>query len=103
MPKIALFAWVAACGASAPETAPTPPVAASPREPAVAPEVPAAPPPMIAIDTHCDTPQRMLDEGDDLSQRLPNGHVDLPRMREGGLTAVFMSIWVDPRRYEGDA
>lgn len=33
---------------------------------------------------------------------LPDGHLDLPRMREGGLSAVFLSIWVDPRRYSGE-
>ena len=44
----------------------------------------------------------MLDDGDDLSGRLRGGHLDLPRMREGGLSAVFMSIWVDPRRYRGE-
>lgn len=58
---------------------------------------------LIAIDTHCDTTQRLLDEQADLTQRLPDGHLDLPRMREGGLTAAFMSIWVDPRRYSGEA
>lgn len=56
----------------------------------------------IAIDTHADTPQRMLDSGDDISQRLPDGHLDLPRMREGYLTAAFFSIWVDPRRFPGE-
>lgn len=63
----------------------------------------AGPPPLIAIDTHCDTTQRLLDEHADLTQRLGDGHVDLPRMREGGLTALFMSIWVDPRRFAGEA
>src|SRR5262249_5101556 len=27
-------------------------------------------------------------------KRNPNGHVDIPRMREGGLDALFFSIWV---------
>lgn len=58
---------------------------------------------LIAIDTHCDTTQRLLDEDADLSQRLADGHLDLPRMREGGLTAAFMSLWVDPRRYREEA
>ncbi len=68
-----------------------------------APATPAADAVLIAIDTHSDTTQRLLDENADLSTRLPDGHVDLPRMREGGLTAVFMSIWVDPRRFRGEA
>jgi membrane dipeptidase len=57
---------------------------------------------MIAIDTHADTTQRMLDTRDNLAMRLPDGHLDLPRMREGGLSGVFLSIWVDPHRYPGE-
>ena len=50
----------------------------------------------IAIDMHADTPQRLLDEQVDLSQRLPDGHFDSVRAREGGLDAQFFSIWVEP-------
>jgi microsomal dipeptidase-like Zn-dependent dipeptidase len=76
---------------------PTPPPADPPvREP------PPAPTRILAIDTHSDTTQRMLDEDADLSQRLPDGHVDLVRMQEGGLGGVFLSIWVDPRKYRGE-
>ncbi len=55
----------------------------------------------IVIDTHIDTPQRMLDEGFDLDHRDPLGHIDIPRLREGGLDAGFMSIWVDMNKYDG--
>jgi membrane dipeptidase len=51
--------------------------------------------PIIIVDGHVDTPQRMLDGKVDISVRLPDGHVDVPRMKEGGLTAAFFSIWVD--------
>ena len=47
----------------------------------------------IAVDTHDDTPQRMLWENFDLGHRDPAGNIDIPRMREGGLHAIFMSIW----------
>jgi len=57
----------------------------------------------IIVDGHIDTPQRMLDRHDDLSARLPDGHVDVPRMREGGLTAAFFAIWVDARYGPGTA
>ncbi|MFQ5662263.1 MAG: dipeptidase [Terriglobia bacterium] len=57
----------------------------------------------IVVDTHIDTPQRLLDEGFDLAPRDPYGHIDLPRMKEGGLDAAFFSIWVDPRKYEGSS
>ncbi len=47
------------------------------------------------VDTHIDTPQRILMEKVDIGTRLPSGHVDIPRMREGGLDALFFSVWVD--------
>jgi membrane dipeptidase len=48
----------------------------------------------IVIDTHDDTTQRLLDPKFDLSTRHADGNVDVPRMREGGLTAIFFSIWI---------
>lgn len=53
----------------------------------------------IAIDMHADTPQRLLDEQVDLSERLPDGHFDSVRAREGGLDAQFFSIWVEPQLF----
>ncbi len=50
----------------------------------------------IVVDAHADTLQRVLDLDVDLGKRLADGHVDFPRMREGGLDAQFFSIWVDP-------
>ena len=48
-----------------------------------------------SIDTHVDTPQRLLfDKTFDIAVRQTNGNIDVPRMREGGLDAVFFSIWV---------
>jgi len=55
----------------------------------------------IAIDMHADTPQRLLDERVDLAQRLPDGHFDSLRAREGGLDAQFFSIWVEPQLFGG--
>jgi len=50
----------------------------------------------IVIDLHADTPQRFLFEKTfDFSKRNTTGHMDIPRMREGGLDAVFMSIWCE--------
>ena len=51
----------------------------------------------LVVDTHADTPQRMVFQGFDLGSRDSRGHVDIPRMREGGLDAVFFSIWVPSR------
>jgi membrane dipeptidase len=47
----------------------------------------------IVIDTHDDTPQRMLFEHFDLGHRDSEGQIDIPRMREGGLNGIFFSIW----------
>lgn len=57
----------------------------------------------IIVDGHIDTPQRMLDMRSDISARLPDGHIDVPRMQQGGLTAAFFSIWVDARYGPGTA
>src|SRR5213075_93366 len=57
----------------------------------------------IVVDGHIDTPQRMLDMKTDITARLSDGHVDVPRMKEGGLTAAFFSIWVDARYGPGTA
>src|SRR5438552_16907011 len=49
----------------------------------------------IVVDSHDDTTQRLIfDEAFDIGKRNPNGNVDIPRMREGGLDALFFSIWV---------
>jgi len=49
----------------------------------------------IVVDSHDDTPQRMLfEKGFDIGARHTNGSIDIPRMREGGLDALFFSIWV---------
>ena len=48
----------------------------------------------LVLDTHADTTQQMIYESFDLGARASQGHVDIPRMREGGLDAVFFSIWM---------
>ena len=55
----------------------------------------------IAVDMHADTTQRMVDEKVDLMQRLPDGHFDTVRAREGALDAQFFSIWVEPQLFGG--
>ncbi len=51
----------------------------------------------IVLDTHDDTTQRFLSKNFDIGKRNPDGHVDIPRMREGGMNAIFFSIWIDGR------
>src|SRR6516162_3849636 len=48
----------------------------------------------IIVDTHDDTTQRLLDPKFDLGERHSDGSIDIPRMREGGLDAIFFSIWI---------
>lgn len=49
------------------------------------------------FDAHCDTALRLAgSEPVDLGGRLPDGHVDLPRMKEGGVGAQVFACWVDP-------
>ncbi|HEY3025247.1 MAG TPA: dipeptidase, partial [Pyrinomonadaceae bacterium] len=55
----------------------------------------------IVIDLHADSIQRTLDEGLDLGTRLPDGHFDSARAKEGGLDAQFFSIWVEPELFGG--
>ena len=57
----------------------------------------------IVIDTHDDTTQRLLDPSFDLSVRHSDGNIDIPRMREGGLSAIFFSIWISSKILGPDA
>jgi membrane dipeptidase len=53
------------------------------------------------IDMHNDMPSRVLDDAYDADRRNPpgfgvgQGNTDLPRLVESGMTAEFMSAWVD--------
>ena len=48
----------------------------------------------IVVDGHSDTPQRMVFDNFDMGHRDAEGHVDIPRLKEGGLDAPFFSIFV---------
>src|SRR5438128_33779 len=48
----------------------------------------------IVVDTHDDTTQRFLDGKFDLGTRSSTGSIDIPRMREGNLSAIFFSSWM---------
>jgi len=51
----------------------------------------------IVIDTHDDTTQRLLDPKFDLAIRHNDGNIDIPRMKEGGLSTIFFSIWISSK------
>ena len=48
----------------------------------------------IIVDTHVDTPSRLLGSEEDLSVLGEKGNFDHPRAVEGGLNAPFMAIYV---------
>ncbi len=44
----------------------------------------------IVVDSHVDTTQRLIfDTAFDIGTRNPDGNIDIPRMREGGLDALL--------------
>lgn len=59
----------------------------------------------LVMDGHVDTPLRMVDDEYRLDRRHSSNrsHLDLPRMRDGGLDAPFFAIYVAPHYGEGPA
>ncbi|MEM7105723.1 MAG: dipeptidase [Bacteroidota bacterium] len=63
---------------------------------------------VLTLDTHADTPLRMIQPGFDMSERHDpdesGSKLDYPRMKEGGLDAVFFAAFVaqDIRDDEGN-
>ncbi len=51
----------------------------------------------IVLDTHDDTTQRFFSKDFDLGKRNAEGSIDIPRMKEGGMNAIFFSVWIDGR------
>jgi len=49
----------------------------------------------IIVDTHEDVPEALEQKWIDLSARNTEGHVDIPRWREGGVTAPFLAAYVN--------
>jgi membrane dipeptidase len=50
----------------------------------------------LVADTHSDTPMRMVD-GLDISKRDTTGHMDIPRLREGGVDLQVFACFVSTR------
>ncbi|HVO76926.1 MAG TPA: dipeptidase [Candidatus Bathyarchaeia archaeon] len=52
----------------------------------------------IVFDAHCDTAMRLVgDKKIDLADRHTDGHIDLPRAKEGGLDAQIFAVWLPPQ------
>jgi membrane dipeptidase len=55
----------------------------------------------FVMDGHLHVMTRELLQGTDIGQRYPDGHVDLPRARAGGLDAMFFSVYTPEPYYPG--
>ena len=49
----------------------------------------------IVLDTHQDLPEELESRWKDIGVRNTFGHIDIPRWREGGVTAPFLSAYVN--------
>ncbi len=78
-------ALLAACAAP-----PEPP--AGEGEPEAAPGLSLDPTGPLYFDLHIDTPGRMVSEGLTLGESLEYTHVDIPKMKQGGLNAGFFAV-----------
>ena len=52
----------------------------------------------LTVDTHCDTPMSIVEDGFDIGKRNSSGKVDLPRMKEGGLDAMFFAAFTGQKK-----
>ncbi|QGY44477.1 membrane dipeptidase [Maribellus comscasis] len=53
----------------------------------------------LTVDTHCDTPMALLGEDFDVGRKnkAPQSRVDFPRMKDGGLDAIFFAAFTSQR------
>ena len=52
----------------------------------------------IIFDAHCDTIMAVVAGKRTLSERSSEGHIDLPRLREAGVTAQIFAIYISPEK-----
>ncbi len=50
----------------------------------------------FVVDVHSDSIDRLFDDNSDFGVRSASGHMDIPRLSEGGLDLQFFAIWVSP-------
>ena len=55
----------------------------------------------LVVDMHADVLLNVL-RGANISRKLEFGHVDLPRLAEGGIDVQFFAVWPDPQKYKPD-
>ena len=57
---------------------------------------------MIVLDSHCDTPSQVV-RLRDLGRRSRLGHIDFPKLREGGVDACFFALYTSQSRPQEEA
>ncbi|MBT4125709.1 MAG: membrane dipeptidase [Chloroflexi bacterium] len=57
----------------------------------------------FVFDAHIDTATHLLWRNPEFSARLDAGHVDIPRLREGGVDAAFFAVWINDEGSDLDA
>jgi membrane dipeptidase len=57
----------------------------------------------VVFDGHCDTLLRVAEGKHKLSERSTEGHIDLPRLRDGGVTAQVFAIFVEDKHLPAGA
>ena len=50
----------------------------------------------IVIDAHCDTLMKLLKEDDMLGEPSKSGHIDLFKLKAGGVNVQFFAIYIEP-------
>jgi len=51
----------------------------------------------LVVDTHCDTILSIMRGERSLGERSDQGHVDFPRLIEGGVGAQFFAVYIEPQ------
>ncbi len=57
---------------------------------------------MFVLDSHCDTPTKIL-RGRDLSKDNDLAHIDIPKLKRGGVDAAFFALYIPARLSEAAA
>ncbi|MEO0080916.1 MAG: dipeptidase [candidate division WOR-3 bacterium] len=54
----------------------------------------------LTVDLHCDAIYEHAKGAKDITQRTNIGHLDIPRMKEGGITAQVFAVWTNPETFK---
>jgi len=52
------------------------------------------------VDLHCDSLYLYADGQRDLTKRSDEGHLDIPRMKKGGVNAQVFAVWTSPEQFK---